>query len=206
MIGGISNWLRSALPVRVLCFAVGIWTAPPGWCATDSSPGSAVEISEDQLTALKAGHLVVFARYTLWPSNAFSGSDTPLRIGVLGRDPIGKALEKGIRDKRVQDNRAIELLRAAAIEELLDCHLIYIAPAEIERLGGIMDRVRDRPILLVGDGSGFLKAGGMIELTYHPPQRGRGGASGRLEYKVDVRAAERVGIRPSSELLRFSSR
>ncbi len=34
-----------------------------------------------------------FARFTKWPKDAFTDSDTPVRICVLGQDPFGSDLD-----------------------------------------------------------------------------------------------------------------
>ncbi len=42
---------------------------------------------------VKAVMLYHFARFTKWPKDAFTDSDTPVRICVLGQDPFGPDLD-----------------------------------------------------------------------------------------------------------------
>ncbi len=59
--------------------------------ASDSPQTSASEGVPEYL--VKSAMLYHFARFTKWPKDAFTDSDTPVRICVLGQDPFGSDLD-----------------------------------------------------------------------------------------------------------------
>src|SRR5216117_3696610 len=48
---------------------------------------------------VKAVWLLNFARFVEWPATAFTRAHGPLVVGVLGKDPFGKDLEKALESK-----------------------------------------------------------------------------------------------------------
>ena len=139
---------------------------------------------------IKAAFLYNFAKYTDWPAQAFTSADAPLRFCILGRDPFGPALDI-IKGKRVQDHPLeIRLLSRSAVAAT--CHILFVSASETDRLPLILGYLRHRPVLTVSDTPGFVKAGGIINLT-------KVGNKVRFEINREVVQASRLTLR--SQLL-----
>jgi hypothetical protein len=61
-----------------------------GWTAT----AVRAEIRGASAKEIEAAFLVQFSKYVIWPDSVFSGSDAPIILGILGRDPFGSALDQ----------------------------------------------------------------------------------------------------------------
>src|SRR5512141_1254250 len=51
---------------------------------------------------LKAAFIYNFAKFTVWPTNAFASATSPLVIGVLGKDPVTLRLKRMLENKKLE--------------------------------------------------------------------------------------------------------
>jgi hypothetical protein len=138
-----------------------------------------------------------FARLVAWPDwpkpNESSGA---FEIVVVGRDPFGEQLEATIGANQVQ-GRPIRIRRAATVEGLERLpQILFVGGGELEQARRTLKAVRGRPVLTVGEASGFAKAGGVVGFRITP--------DGRVAFDVNVEQAERSGLKLSSQLLRVA--
>jgi len=82
---------------------------------------------------VKAVFLFHFTEFVDWPSRSFPRETTPLVIGVLGEDPFGTYLDEVVRGETVK-NRPLVVQRYRRAEDIRICHVLYIGPAEADRL------------------------------------------------------------------------
>lgn len=143
--------------------------------------------------SIKAAFLYNFARLVTWPETAFGADDAPFVVAVLGEDPLGAALDKAFEGKSVGD-RAFVVKRVKAAAELGVCQLLYLR--DTSQLAKALDALRDRAVLVVGDGDGVTGAGGTI--AFYQEQTPEG-VKVRFEANPDV--AGRAGLTISSKLL-----
>jgi hypothetical protein len=141
---------------------------------------------------IKAVFLFNFAQFVQWPPSAFSGVDTPLVIGVLGENPFGAYLDDTVRGEKV-DNRSLVVEHYRAVDEIKACHVLFISRSEGTRLEQIFASLKDRSILVVGDGDDFVQRGGTIRLATY---------QNKIRLIVNVEAAKLVNLTISSKLLR----
>jgi hypothetical protein len=140
---------------------------------------------------IKAVFLFNFLQFVEWPPEAFSAADTPLRIGVLGDDPFGSALEEAVRDEKVQDRR-LEVRRSRRLEDLTDCQLLFICRSEQRRVDEILSALAGRPVLTVSEVDGFARRGGVI--AFYPDGK-------KVRFEINPASARQRGLKMSSELL-----
>lgn len=150
---------------------------------------SATEAKEYQI---KAVFLFNFAQFVEWPPAAFPSPQAPLIIGILGDDPFGSYIDEAVRDEKV-NNRPLEIRRFARIEDLTDCHILFICKSESGRLDRILDRLNGKSVLTVSDMDEFSKAGVMIRFVME---------SSKVRLKINIRAAKQAHLTISSKLLR----
>lgn len=142
--------LRLLPAVIVLLFLLRLATYAEGQGWVTESPGK-----------VEAAFLRNFAHYVAWPPDAFDDPHAPWRIGVLGRDPFGEALDKTF-EGRTEQGRPFSIYRAKTLDQLPRCQIIFIAHDDSQRVRAVLDELKGKPVLTVGDAPDFLEDGGII--------------------------------------------
>ena len=143
---------------------------------------------------VKAVFLFNFSQFVDWPAPALADPQAPLVIGVLGNDPFGSLLEEVVRGETVS-GRQITVQRYARIEDIGECHILFIADSEQARLSQVLAALAGRHILTVGDSDGFASRGGVIRFV---------NLGNKIRLHINLQAAEAANLSISSKLLRPS--
>lgn len=159
--------------------------------AADAS-AAAPPSSEHQLEAV---FLFNFAQFVEWPARTFSQPHAPLVIGVLGDDPFGSYLDDIVRGEKIE-GRALTVIRFRRIEEVRDCHILYIGASESERLDTIVAALKGRSVLTVSDAENFARQGGMVRFVKD---------GSKIRMRINAEAAKSCGVIISSKILRFAT-
>ena len=154
-------------------------------------PAGAASANEYQI---KAAFLFNFAKFVVWPVNAFPDASTPIVIGVLGQDPFGSYLDDTVRGERV-DNRQLVVQRYRNPAEIKNCHVLFISRSEAARLSEILSSLKYRNLLIVTDADG-----GERQVIIRFVNEGN-----RIRFKIDAQAARDANLTISSKLLRLGS-
>lgn len=141
---------------------------------------------------VKAAFLFNFAKFVSWPPQTFRDANTPLVIGVLGRDPFGSHLDDTVRGERI-DNRHLVVRRYQSAAEINNCHVLFISRSESDRLDQIVGALKNRTLLIVTDADGG-KGGVIIRFVTE---------GNRIRFKIDAEAAKAANLTISSKLLRL---
>jgi len=144
---------------------------------------------------VKVGFLFNFAKFVEWPPQAFSGPGAPLTIGVLGDDSFCDALEQGLRGKTV-NSRPIEIRRLRRADLGSPVHILFIGASLGRDVASILGTLRKLPVLTVAHMDRFALLGGIINFTIE---------SHKLRFEINRDAAERAGLRISSQLLAIAT-
>jgi hypothetical protein len=110
---------------------------------------------------VEAAFLRNFAHYVTWPPHTFSENDTPWHIGILGPDPFRGFLESTF-EGRTEQGRAFEIFRADRLDELPPCQILFIAFRDAAKRRAALAKLKDKPVLTVGEATDFLNEGGII--------------------------------------------
>lgn len=140
---------------------------------------------------VKAAFLFQFTHFVEWPEGSFASSDEPLTICIVGNNLIEKELNKIVRAKQA-GTRTIRVEGHASDSAFTDCHILFVDESRSKRLATIIEKLRGKPTLTVGDESAFTKKGGVLRLYEK---------AGRLSIEINTDAAERASLRISSKLL-----
>lgn len=143
---------------------------------------------------IKAAFLYKFAKFVEWPNDVAPDSTQPFILGVLGKDPFGRVLDRTVADETVKGRRIV-VRRFKTPEDLSFCHILFISSSEKKRLSEIIARLKHSSILTVGEMNGFIQAGGMIALFTR---------DNKVRFAINVEAAEQANLRLSSRLLRLA--
>jgi hypothetical protein len=157
---------------------------------------------------VKAAFLYNFIKFVDWPGEETADSNEPIIIGIIGKDPFGNAFEP-VKDKPVRDRKVVinyfkeldELKKSdkadAQIEAIRKCYLLFVCPSEKEKLGEIINLVKDRNILTVADMQGFLEAGGIVNFVID---------ENKVGFEINNVAAKHANLQIRSQLLRLAKR
>lgn len=143
---------------------------------------------------LKAVFLFNFVRFVEWPSNAFPTENSPVIIGVLGADPFGQTLDQTVKGE-VANGHPIEVRRYKSVNEIKQCHVLFISASESARLDSILAALQGRNILTVGDVEGFADLGGMVRFRKE---------NNKLRFHINVEAAKAADLVISAKLLQLA--
>jgi hypothetical protein len=179
--GQRGKWHRVAL--YFLSIVGGLYFAP---VRGDSATPTEYEV--------KAAFIYNLAKYIHWPEASTPAIKKPFVIGVIGKDPFGQALDNAMRGQSLQ-SRAVFVRRFSKVEDLADCDVLFISSSEKNNLERIVEGLRKAPVLTISDMDQFAERGGMINLTTEEK---------RVRFEINVEAAERAGLKPSSHLLRLA--
>lgn len=163
------------------------WTLLALLCGIASST-RADTLAEDNV---KAGLILNFAKYAEWPSAVMAGDN--LRICALGNQPLSGKLAQ-MQGRQVQ-GREIQVRTSARLDELRDCHVLYVPAGEQQRLDTMLRILSQAPVLTVSDIDGFAQAGGIIGLKLR---------AGRVRFDINLAVARGAGLTLSSQLLKLA--
>ncbi len=105
---------------------------------------------------------------------------------------VGGYLEQAIRDERVHHRRLI-IQRYQRVQEVENCHLLFISASENARLEGILAELKGRSILTVGETEDFALRGGMIQFIT---------VQNHIRFRINLGDARAAKIQISSKMLR----
>jgi YfiR/HmsC-like len=143
-------------------------------------------------TEVRAAFLYNFTKFVDWPASAQKSAE-PFRMCVLADAEFTRAVETIIGGESVL-GRPLVLITPETPEVARACQLLFVAHAEPEG-ARYLAAVRDYPVLTVGDAPRFLDAGGAIQFVL---------VDQRVRFDINLVAAERAGLRVSSNLLRVA--
>lgn len=145
--------------------------------------------------AVKAGFIYNFTRFIKWPEKVFSKEPKEWIIGVLGDSPIKDSLATLASRKKGKGEKII-IKGFSSLEEINKCHILFISHGEKRRIESIVAKVKNSPVLLIGDSPGFEKKGIGINLVIR---------ENKVRFQINKDALERAGLRASSSLLNLGS-
>jgi len=140
---------------------------------------------------IKAAFLFNFAKFVEWPPAAFPDANSPIVIGVLGKNVFGTDLETTIRNKTV-NNRPFRFETLDSVAQATNCHILFVSPSEKDNFPAIIAALHNASILTVSETDPFIKAGGMINFTIQ---------DNKVRFQIDDEAAKKAGLKISSKLL-----
>lgn len=144
---------------------------------------------------VKAALLFHFLQLVDWPKEALSADSQTLTVGVLGHSHCCEPIATALNGKRVKE-RAIRVLPLTDLQRLGECHLIFLTADESDRARKLLELLKGRPVLTVGESRGFAKGGGI--LNFYRQER-------KVRFEVNSAAAERAGLLLASDLLKLGT-
>ncbi len=160
---------------------------------------------------IKAVYLYNFLLFVEWPesddddkaeSNSTGPIDRnrPIVIGIVGDDPFGESFRE-VEGKRVKSGkRRLEIKRFGRYRKNTDlsgCDLLFVCESEKKNSSEILAPLKKKPVLTVGEWSGFLDAGGMINLVR---------IKNKIRWEINRTPVKKAQLTMSAQLLRNATR
>ena len=183
---------RLARLVRGVCFA-SLLAALPFFIARAAGDAAPATLSTEY--RVKAGFLFNFPQFVEWPARAFRDASAPIVIGILGDDPFGRYLDELVAGEKIGE-RPLVVQRFRRVEDIADCHILFISHSEAGSFEKIFARLRERSVLTVGEDDGFARIGGMVRFTIE---------NNKVRLRINRATAEAGGLTISSKLLRLAT-
>ena len=103
------------------------------------------QTAEEQV---KATFLYRFVSFVSWPAGSFADQQTPIRVCVIGAEPLARVLGRAVMNQRVE-GRAFDVRQLTSPSAAVQCQVVYVAG---ERVEDTLRAVHGRPVLTVTDG------------------------------------------------------
>ena len=142
---------------------------------------------------IKAAIVSKFPQFVEWPVTAFTGRAS-IDLCVVAADPIESDLAELVSGETL-DGRPIAVRSIDREPDLQGCHLLFMRSTAIVRHRSILLKAATLPVLTVSDGQQFLDDGGIVRLRQ---------VDGRMRFDVNAMAAQKAGLRISSQLLQLA--
>ena len=142
---------------------------------------------------VKASYLYNFLKFVEWPAGAFTNNT--ILVCVFGVDNFGAALRPIVGE--VVRGRTIAVRYLLDVKGLENCHMVFLSASESNRDSQIAQYLMDRPVLIVGESSGFLERGGIINLIR---------VDDKIRFEINQQTAKRNRLKISAQLLKLGVR
>lgn len=169
--------LARQLVVITLCLAVtGSWVAR----------GADADEYE-----VKAAYLYRFLPFVTWPEEARIAPAQPIVVGIVGEDPFGTRLADALRGKDIEGH-PIVLKHFRSFADYQPSAVVFVDRSEQKQYAMILSRLEGQPVLVVGEGEEFCRAGGSIGFLM---------VGNKVRFTINQDAIRQSGLQVSSKLM-----
>ncbi len=140
---------------------------------------------------VKAAYLYRFLPFVTWPEPDQEDADKPVVIAIVGSDPFGTGLDDALRGKSL-GGRPIVVKRFRSFSDYRPSSLVFIAQSEQAQYASILAQLEGKPVLVVGEGEEFCRAGGSIGFLI---------VDHKVRFSISQEAIRQAGLQISSKLM-----
>lgn len=144
--------------------------------------------------SFKAALIYKITKFVHWPQSTQAESSHFL-FCLLNNGQAPAAFDKLETQRLFQKTIKVRSFKRS---DMVDpaCKVLYIPPSKAVFIDDILNHLRHRPILTVGEHVNFARRGGMIALGTH---------QGKVKFFINNARAEAAGIKVSATLLQLST-
>ena len=139
---------------------------------------------------VRAAFLLNFTKFVHWPD------DGVLDFCITGDRFFARAMSTAVRQSST-GRREIVVRTLGPKEDFTQCHTVFIAAFVGRDTSAILKQVQELPVLTIGESPSFLAEGGAVRVFVE---------NNRIRFKVGGGAAEKKGLRISSQLLTLAAK
>lgn len=145
--------------------------------------------AEADINSAQAIFIYNFLRQIEWPASSIGDKYV---IGILGESSIYDYLKKYTADRMVS-NKSIEVVKYSSVDQISKCQVLFITYGKSSLTSTISQKYKG--ILLIGEKSGTLNQGAIIEFTV---------VDGKLRYKINEGNAKAQQLYISSSIVNMA--
>jgi YfiR/HmsC-like len=183
---------RIDVPLRTVDWK--LWTGLLLFCICHLSLICRAQDAVSKEYQIKAAYLYNFAKFVEWPAGSFTNAQSPLVIGVFGKNPFGDQLQAIAKDHKI-DGRCIVIKTVTTPAETATVNLLFLSAAEDNHLAEVFAALRHASVLTVGESDKFVAVGGMIHFVRE---------ADKVRFQINNAAALRHGLKISAQLLKLA--
>jgi hypothetical protein len=161
---------------------------------TGDEPSAARRPEPASEADIKVAFLLNFARFVKWPAQA-TRKDDPIVVGVADLEPLRGPLSQ--LEKSTVLGRPFRVRHCRGTNDVAGCHILLINIAEEAARKAMLDSVRNKPVLTVGEAEEFLADGGIIRFVLR---------GDRVRLQISRPAATAAGLELSARLLEVAEK
>jgi YfiR/HmsC-like len=148
---------------------------------------------------VKAAFVYNFAKFVEWPETAFSDTNAPVIIGVVGdesKDSFQANLQQTVGNRMINGRRTKAVLISSPEDpELKSCHIVFISKYRRGNQKEFLRALKDQSTLTIGESEKFLQDGGIINFFIE---------EGKVRFDIDKQRAQQRQLTISSKLLNLA--
>lgn len=161
--------------------------------------GAPAAVKQSSGFRIKIAFVFNFLKFTEWPEARSSGK---IIVGVIGNTPLAEGTVE-VPDAKVGERSVFITVipswsetGSEAQDALLEqCHALFICESARAHTGEILDRLKGKPILTVGESDTFLEQGGVFNFFIEDK---------KVRFNANLKAAKESGIKIRAKLLRLA--
>lgn len=138
----------------------------------------------------KSLYIYNFTKYIEWPNELRTGD---FIITIVGASPLYKDLILLGTHKTVGTQK-IKVSKVATLDEVKDCHLLYLTTSNSNMLDAALAKFSSKPILIVTDKPGLIDKGASINYVE---------IGGKLKFEISKKNIEAHNLKVSSVLIGY---
>lgn len=143
----------------------------------------------------KVDILFTLPSYITWPkAGAMEDRSRPFNIGILGQSGLDLALIEACTTRKVR-GKPVVVRYAQRVQDLMDCHLVFLRGSDAHRLPEVMEALRSQAVLTVADTAHFSANGVMVNLVLERR---------RIALVINPTVMKKAGLEASGPLLRLA--
>jgi hypothetical protein len=143
---------------------------------------------------VKGAFLLNFTKFVDWPPQVFEGPGAPIAICIVGQNPFGPLLDRAARETVVA-NRTVSIRQVADGQQASQCQIVFVGASERKHWRALLEALRGRSVLTVGESDGFLANGGVVNFKLE---------GDRVRIEISTAAADLAGLHISAKLLNLA--
>ena len=152
--------------------------------------------TQPQEHQVKAAFIFHFAQLVDWPPEALGDDGGPMVFCTTGDDAALSGLEAVVQGKQI-GNHPLRVRHVREQDDFRGCLVLFIAGDNTKFVISTLARLKDAPILTVGESENFVADGGMIGLFLQ---------ENKIRFDINLKAAQRANLKISSRLLLLAKR
>jgi len=143
---------------------------------------------------VKTAYIFNILKFITWPGATVEDKTAPVRIAVVGQDPVGDLLEE--LSKSALEGQALEVEHCPDEKNLSsEAHIVFISRSMEQHLPDIVQHYQGKVVLTISDIRQFSRRGGIIGFFQD---------RGRIKIEINLRMARELGFKIDARLLEIA--